>query len=93
MDLIEFPEQTVVVAKDQPQYRPMPAHIDPTKPEFPFTCCWQLNWRERLAVLLTGRIWHTVLTFGDRIQPQLLQVVKPEMLSPLEQLRSMGNNK
>lgn len=93
MDLIEFPEQTLVVAKDQPQYRPMPAHIDLTKPEFPFTCCWQLSWRERLAVLLTGRIWHTVLTFGDRIQPQLLQVVKPEMPTPLEQLRSMGRNK
>ena len=27
MDLIEFKEQTVVIAKDQPEYRPLPAHL------------------------------------------------------------------
>lgn len=26
MKLIEFPEQTTVIAKDQPQYNPLPAH-------------------------------------------------------------------
>ena len=26
MNLIEFPEQTVMIAKDQPQYKPLPAH-------------------------------------------------------------------
>lgn len=88
MDLVEFPEQTVVIAKDQPQYRPMPAHIDAAARECPVTCCWQLTWRERLTVFLTGQIWHTILTFRGPLQPQLLQVVKPEMRSPLEQLRA-----
>jgi hypothetical protein len=90
MELIEFPEQTLIIAKDQPQYMPMPAHVDPTLSEVPITCCWRLTWRERLAILLTGNIWHTVLTFGGSLQPQLLQVVKPEMLTPIEQLRKLG---
>ena len=26
MKIIEFPEQTLVIAKDQPEYQPLPAH-------------------------------------------------------------------
>lgn len=79
MKLIEFPEQTVIYAKDQPQYNPLPAHVVPGDPGGRIVCCWQMSWRERLRVLVTGRVWHHVLTFGDRLQPQLLSVDKPEM--------------
>ena len=34
---------------------------------------------ERLQILLTGRIWHEVLTFNGPLQPQMLMVEKPEM--------------
>jgi hypothetical protein len=78
MKLIEFPEQTVVIAKDQPEYEPLPAH------QFgdvygTIACCWQLTWWERLTVLFTGKIWHQVLTFQEPLQPQLLSVEKPTM--------------
>lgn len=79
MKLIEFPEQTVVIAKDQPQYLPLPAHVFPADPEGRIAFCWQLTWRERLAVLWQGVLWHQVLTFGQPLQPQLLGVEKPEM--------------
>lgn len=79
MKLIEFPEQTVVIAKDQPQYLPLPAHVFPADQEGRIAFCWQLTWRERLAVLLRGVLWHQVLTFGQPLQPQLLGVEKPEM--------------
>lgn len=82
MKLIEFPEQTVVYAKDQPEYLPLPAHKFPGDPHGRIAFCWQLGWRERLAVLLRGVVWHEVLTFGQALQPQLLQANKPEMTRP-----------
>lgn len=79
MDIVEFPEQTLVIAKDQPQYRPMPAYRQPRDPEGRVICCWRLTWRERLKVLFSGVIWHHILTFNGPLQPQLLEVEKPEM--------------
>jgi hypothetical protein len=57
MKLLHFPEVNVVVAKDQPQYRPLPAYRSES-PEGRLCCCWQLSWRERLYLLFTGQIWH-----------------------------------
>ena len=79
MNLIEFPEQTVVIAKDQPEYLPLPAYRYPNDPQGRVACCWKLTWRERLIVVLTGRLWHQILTFNKPLQPQLLTVTKPEM--------------
>lgn len=79
MTLIEFPEQTVVIANDQPEYMPLPAHVFANDPEGRIACCWKLTWRERLAVLWRGVLWHEVLTFRQPLQPQLLSVEKPEM--------------
>lgn len=78
MRVIEFPEQTVVIAKDQPEYRPLPAHIFGDE-QGTIACCWQLTLWERIRVLFTGKIWHQVLTFNQRLQPQLLTVEKPAM--------------
>ena len=78
MKLIEFPEQTTVFAKDQPEYLPLPAHRFGDA-EGRIACVWSLTWRERIRVLLTGRIWHQVLTFDQPLQPQLLTVEKPAM--------------
>jgi hypothetical protein len=81
MNLIEFPEQTIVIAKNQPEYKPMYAHIDGNGI---VTCCWKLSLLDRLEVLLTGKIWHQVMTFKQPLQPQLLHVTKPnlEMVNP-----------
>jgi len=79
MKLVNFPEQTVVIAKDQPEYLPLPAHRFANDPQGRIACCWRLTWRERLAVLLTGTIWHQVLTFNKPLQPQMLTTEKPDM--------------
>lgn len=78
MDIISFPEQNVVYAEDQPQYRPLPAHRF-NDAEGRIVCCWKFSWRERLYVLFTGQIWHSIFTFNQSLQPQLLTVEKPEM--------------
>lgn len=85
MELVEFPEQTVVIAKDQPQYKPLPAHRFAGDPKGRIACCWALSLRERLLVAITGRLWHEVLTFNQALQPQLLSVRKPAMPPPRSQ--------
>lgn len=70
MNPIEFAEQNVVFAKDQPEYMPLPARRSADGSEV--TSCWGMSWRERLRVLLTGRVYLTLLTFGAPLQPQIV---------------------
>ena len=79
MKLIEFPEQTVIIAKDQPEYLPLPAHLFAHDSSGRIACCWHLSFKERLKVLFRGVIWHEILTFNEPLQPQLLGVDKPDM--------------
>lgn len=85
MQLIEFPGHNVVFAKDQPEYMPLPA-LSIANPEREIICCWRLTWRERLQVLLTGNVWHHVLTFGRPLQPQLLATKEPEAVAAARDL-------
>ncbi len=78
MRLVEFPQQTIVIAKDQPEYMPLPAHcFGDAQGRIAF--CWSVPWKERVRLLFTGRIWHQVLTFNMPLQPQLLTLEKPAM--------------
>lgn len=79
MNLIEFPEMTTVIAKDQPEYNPLPAHRFKHDPHGRIACCWKITIWERIKLLFTGKIWHEVLTFNQSLQPQLLSVDKPIM--------------
>lgn len=74
MELVEFPEHNMVIAKDQRQYRPMPAHL---APDGVVTCCWKLTPEEIDRVVETGVLWHQIMTFGAPLQPQLLLVDSP----------------
>jgi len=77
MKTIEFEEQTVVFAKDQPEYEPLPAHISKFDPQGTLTCCWKLTFKERAKILFTGIVWHQIWTFGEELQPQKLTIEKP----------------
>lgn len=77
--LVEFPEQTTEIAKNQPEYRMMPAYKYDNDPEGRIVCCWKFSLRDRLKILFTGKIWHQVLTFNKKLQPQLIVTDKPEM--------------
>lgn len=74
MKPIEFPEQNVVYAKDQPQYLPLPAHRTPLGEVI---SCWQLTWREAFRLLFTRKLWLRQLTYNDPLQPQLPEVERP----------------
>ena len=80
MNLIEFPEQTIVIAKNQPEYLPLPAYQFQELPDRGrIICCWELSLKERIKLLFTGKLWHQVLAFGSSLQPQFISVDKPEM--------------
>jgi hypothetical protein len=64
-----------VIAKDQPQYIPLPAYIDPGGAVL---TCWHLTWRERLTVLCIGNVWLTVLAMHRPLQPIKLETVPPD---------------
>lgn len=75
MKPLEFPQQNVVYAANQPEYLPLPAY---RTTDGSVTSCWGLTWRERMRVLFTGRIYWTQLTFNGPLQPQLPSVLPPE---------------
>lgn len=84
MKAISFPEQTLIIAKDQPEYQPLPAHvgwIDEDKSLHGVTFCWKLSFRERVKLFFTGKLWHRVMTFNKPLQPVLLDVNKPRFNS------------
>ncbi len=77
-----FAEQTAVAGKGQPEYSQLPCHQVVGDPQGRVVFCWTLSWKERLRVLLSGKLWHQVLTFRQPLQPQMLGVEKPTMLHP-----------
>jgi len=81
MEIAEFKEQNTIVAKDQPEYLPLPAYMERQDPEGNLVCCWKLNLRERIKVLFTGKIWLNMLTFNMPVTPHRMSVDKWEMLN------------
>lgn len=71
---IKFPEQTHVIAEDQPEYQPLPAFINHQQ----MITCWSLNWKERLKLLFTGKVWLRILRNPNTlVEPQLIEINKP----------------
>ena len=76
MKPIRFKGCNQVVAKDQPQYKPIPCMYfgddEGTK-----LFCWKLTLRERIKVLFTGKIWQFMLTFNRPQTPQSFTLTNP----------------
>jgi len=65
----------IVIAKNQPQYIPLPANVRPPYVE----TLWKLSLWERVLVLLLGRIHLTIKTFGQPLQPVRLSVTREKL--------------
>ena len=76
MKPIQSKQRNVIIAKDQPQYQPIPAHRAHDECDT-VIFCWQLTEEEKQRVMETGVIWHSSMTFGHAFQPQLLSVESP----------------
>lgn len=73
---IELPE--VILAKDQPQYIPLPALISGSEGGM-VTTRWKLSWRERLRVLWSGNLWLQMLCFHKPVTPVKLLTEQPNV--------------
>lgn len=77
MTPIKFPEQTHVLAENQPEYEPLPVHIDQNDTAVPMTACFVLTDEEVEEIVKTRKLWHTQLTFGNAFQPVTLSTQSP----------------
>lgn len=79
MKPIEFKEQNIVFAKDQPEYQPLPAFKDDT-PQGEVISCWSLSFSERLRILFFGKLWVSLLTFNKPLTPSFFTTKKSDVL-------------
>jgi len=68
--------EALVIAKDQPEYRPLPANTDGQMVETK----WGLTWKQRLTILWHGTLYLNVLTFGRPLQPLRLTITRERNL-------------
>jgi hypothetical protein len=74
----EFKWQNIVFAKDQPEYQPLPAlKLDTSEGEV--ISCWKMTFWERIKVLITGRIWVSLLSFNKPLTPSFISVHRKEV--------------
>lgn len=96
-----FAETNTVYAKDQPQYRQLPAFRERNATGCVVTC-WRLPFWERVKVLFTGQLWCSIMTFNRPLQPLYFSVHKHDVLivnserinnsvSGLSRLKSLKN--
>lgn len=76
MKAIEFEQQSIVVAKNQPEYEPLPMKIS-VHSDGLAACCYKLTFRERIKLLFTGKLWIETLTFHRGITP-----IRPSVHEP-----------
>jgi hypothetical protein len=69
MKPIEFKQQNMVFAKNQPPYLPLPAYRYEGEIGIGIIHCWKLSLFERIKILFTARLWINVVTFGKPPQP------------------------
>jgi hypothetical protein len=67
MKAIHFKGVNAVFGVGQDDYLDLPAHKDK---DGIVTTCYKLTLRERLRVLFDGKIWFSVMTFNNPLQPQ-----------------------
>jgi hypothetical protein len=70
MKPINFKESNCVYAKDQKEYLPLPVYK--TK-DGEVTSCWKFSFFERIKILFTGKVYLTLLTFNNPLQPQIIK--------------------
>lgn len=66
--------QQVIFAKDQSQYKPLPAVL---LTDGEVITRWSFSWRERLKILFGGSVWLTIYTFNQPLQPIYLDTASP----------------
>lgn len=75
----KFKEANVVFAKDQPEYKQLPA-LRLKSDNGEVITCWELSFIERLRILLKGEVWLCMLTFNKPLTPTYMTTKKSELI-------------
>lgn len=89
MKAIEFKEQNIVIAENQPEYENLPALAQTNGI---ITFCMQLDDQEVEKIVSEGKANITVLNFGGPVQPIAVATSKPE-LPIYPRVQTMSNAK
>jgi len=79
MKPIKFPEQNIVYAENQPEYLPLPAFKNDSA-QGEVISCWQLDWKERLRILWSGKLWVSLMSFNKPLTPSFFSTKKADVL-------------
>ena len=82
MKPLDFDGVNVIFGTNQPEYQPLPGECIGKPETGQVITCWGLDADELKIVQETGRIFVSVLTFGQHLQPILCSVVKPTPYDP-----------
>lgn len=77
MKAIEFKEVNVRYAENQEEYETLPAYKQENDERGLMVCCFELSPEELTEINKDGKIWLSVLTFNNPLQPVLLQTECP----------------
>lgn len=105
MKAIEFPQQSFILAKDQPQYIPLPVHAKEEPIRFKdaegnevvkdtvmeLTACFQLSPEEVAQVVATGKIWYTQCVWGAAFQPIRMSVLNPFTINQMDDQKGVSD--
>lgn len=80
MKPVEFKHQNVVFAKDQPQYLPLPA-LKLDDQGGTVISCWKMSFKDRLKMLITGKVWLSLMSLDEPLTPSYMAVNRKEVFS------------
>ena len=79
---LKFKGCNIVYGATQKEYQPLPAERRGMVETGEILTCWELSPEELKQVQETGKIWLSVLTFGQPLQPVYLATEKPPIFDP-----------
>ena len=82
MQPLIFEGANIVFGANQPEYQPLPAERVGKPETGQINTCWELSPDELKRIQETGKIWVSLLTFGQPLQPVLVSVDKPDVYNP-----------
>jgi hypothetical protein len=85
MKPVDFKETNKVYAENQEEYLSLPVYED-GEGGGRVIHCWELSIWERIQILLTGKLWITVLNFRRPLQP-----IMPMVNNPFKKRREVTN--
>ena len=74
MKQIKFKECNITYAENQPEYLSLPTYKTKSGE---VTSCWKLSFFDKLRIIITGRMFLSILTFNNPLQPQKMSVKNP----------------